>query len=238
LGGSPIDGYAITAQNGTLTVTPATLTYLANAASRVAGNLSPAFGGTVTGFVNTDTQASATIGTLSFTSTATADSPAGSYAINGSGLTASNYVFVQATANASALTITPFTQPQITGSTPVLTAFTAAIQPPLLNPANTPLGVLPLNLISLPVVPPPPPAPAAPPVQSPLADNNVEEPTSSDQTTTQVADSLNGPPAGSGPGTHGGVVVIPKFLVSANPPVPPPTDITALSSFGNSSLWQ
>jgi hypothetical protein len=32
--------------------------------------------------------------------------------------------------------------------------------------------------------------------------------------------------------------VIPKFLVSANPPVPPPSDITALSSFGNSSLWQ
>jgi len=28
------------------------------------------------------------------------------------------------------------------------------------------------------------------------------------------------------------------MLVSANPPVPPPTDITALSSFGNSSLWQ
>ena len=31
---------------------------------------------------------------------------------------------------------------------------------------------------------------------------------------------------------------IPRFLVNARPPVPPPTDITALSSFGNSSLWQ
>ena len=82
--------------------------------------------------------------------------------------------------------------PLITGATPVLTGFTVAIQPPLLNPANTPLGILPLNLIALPVVPPPPPPPASPPVQSPLADNNAEQPTSSDQTTTQVADSLDG----------------------------------------------
>ena len=235
---TPLDGYAIATQNGTLTISPATLTYAANAASRAAGNLSPAFSGTVTGFVNSDTQASSTIGTLSFVSTATADSTAGSYAINGSGLTATNYVFVQAAGNATALTIGGSSQSQINGSTPVLTGFTAGLQPPLLNPANTPLGVLPFNLIALPVVPPPPPPPVAPPppVPSPLADNNNEQPTSSDQTTTQVADSLNG--NGPPPGSHGGGVVIPTMLVNARPPVPPPTDITALSSFGNSSLWQ
>jgi MBG domain (YGX type) len=44
-----------------------------------------------------------------FTSTATSLSNVGSYAINGSGLTANNgnYVFVQAAGNATALTITP-----------------------------------------------------------------------------------------------------------------------------------
>ena len=167
----PGDGYAVVVQNGTLTITPATLTYVANAASRSAGDLSPAFSGTVTGFVNSDTQASSTTGTLSFTSTATPASAAGSYAINGSGLTATDYVFVQAAGNASALTITGSSQSQVNGSTPVLTGFIAGLQPPLLNPANTPLGALPFNLIALPVV-------------------------------------------------------------------PPPTDITALSSFGNSSLWQ
>ena len=115
----------------------------------------------------------------------------------GSGLSATNYVFVQAPGNATALTIT--TSSPITGATTVLTGFTTAIQPPLLNPANTPLGTLPLNPISLPAVPPPPPPPPAPPVQSPLADNSAEQPNSSDQTTNQVADSLNGPPSGSAP---------------------------------------
>jgi hypothetical protein len=32
--------------------------------------------------------------------------------------------------------------------------------------------------------------------------------------------------------------MIPKMLAAARPPAPPPTDVSALSSFGNSSLWQ
>jgi len=96
---------------------------------------------------------------------------------------------------------------------------------------------LPLNVISMPVVPlPPPPLSPAPPVQSPLADNNAEQPTSADQTTTQVADSLDGSKT-PGTGRRGGIV-IPKMLVNATSPAPPPTDISALPSFGNSSLWQ
>ena len=65
----------------------------------------------MTGFVGTDTQANATTGTLTFTSPATSASNVGSYAINGSGLTANNgnYTFVQAAGNATALTITAAT---------------------------------------------------------------------------------------------------------------------------------
>src|SRR6185312_14697159 len=90
-----------------LTINPATLTYTANAASRTFGAANPAFSGTITGFLNSDTQANATTGTLTFTSPATTSSNVGSYAINGSGLTANNgnYTFVQAASNATALTI-------------------------------------------------------------------------------------------------------------------------------------
>jgi filamentous hemagglutinin family protein len=90
-----------------LTINPVTLTYTANAASRTYGATDPAFSGTVSGFVLSQTQAIATTGTLGFTTTATANSGVGSYAINGGGLTANNgnYVFTQAAANATRLTI-------------------------------------------------------------------------------------------------------------------------------------
>jgi hypothetical protein len=90
---------------GTLPV----LTYTANPASRVAGTANPTFTGTVTGFIGTDTLANSTTGTLTFTSPATTGSGPGSYAINGSGLTANNgkYAFVQAPTNSTALTVTP-----------------------------------------------------------------------------------------------------------------------------------
>ena len=84
-----------------------TLTYSANTASRVYGDANPSFSGTVTGFVGGDNQGNATAGTLTFTTSATTTSAVGSYAINGSGLTANNdnYTFVQATGNATAFTI-------------------------------------------------------------------------------------------------------------------------------------
>src|SRR5207302_2021412 len=93
------------------TVSPAMLTYTATAASRAFGVNNPTFTGTVTGFVNGEIQATATTGTLTFTSPATATSNVGSYAINGSGLTANNgnYTFVQAAGNATALSVTPAT---------------------------------------------------------------------------------------------------------------------------------
>jgi filamentous hemagglutinin family protein len=225
-----------------LTISPATLTYVANAASRPYDSVNPVFSGTVSGFVNGDTQASATSGTLIFTSSATETSPAGSYAIDGSGLTASNYVFAQAPSNASALTITPALD---TSATTVLTSFITSIQAPVLTPLSSSLAINQIaNLITLPVVPPPPPPPPPsplPPVQSLLSDQS-DTPNSSDQTTNEVASSLDGGSTSSGNsgsgGTGGDTVVIPNMLVNGHPPPPPPTDISALSSFGNSSLWQ
>jgi filamentous hemagglutinin family protein len=241
-----------------LTINPATLLYVANTATRAVGDPNPAFSGSVNGFVNGDIRASATSGALVFATPATATSPAGSYAINGSGLLAANYVFAQASGNATALTINPdvaptppsvlpATTPQLPDTTsPVLTGFTAAIQPPPLNgPLNTILGNSQTAMDAPPPSPPPPSPPSPPPPPlggSPLAANNttddgqpVEAPHLSDQVTNEVADSLDGglPPTG-----EGGGLVIPKMLVKAPPPPPPPIDVTALPSFGNSSLWQ
>jgi hypothetical protein len=94
-------------------ITPATLTYVADPATRFYGTANPAFTGTVTGFVNGEDLGGATTGTLTFTSPATPASLPGSYAINGGGLTANfgNYVFFQAAGNTIALTITVNTSP-------------------------------------------------------------------------------------------------------------------------------
>jgi glucuronoarabinoxylan endo-1,4-beta-xylanase len=87
-------------------VNPAQLTYLADGTNLTYGSTIPVMSGAVSGFVGSDTQGSATTGTLAFTTPANATSSIGSYAVNGSGLTASNYSFSQAAGNATALTIT------------------------------------------------------------------------------------------------------------------------------------
>jgi filamentous hemagglutinin family protein len=238
------DGYALAVAPGTLTVTPATLFYNANSASRLFGVPNPVFSGTVTGFVNGDTLTSATTGTPIFTSPATSQSPAGSYAIAGSGLSAANYTFIQAPGNATALTISGL------ANTPLLLqSFTNSIEPPPpSDPANTPLGATQLSLIALPVAPPPPLPPPLPPGPPPvlsfltgLSDAAI----SSDQTTTAMAASLDSGSSGdnsggsTSSGDSSGGVVIPNMLVNeASPAAPPPADASALSSFGNSSLWQ
>lgn len=99
-------GYVLTVTNGALAVNPATLTYVADPATRTQGQPNPAFSGTVTGLRNEDSLGGATTGTLTFTSPATTASEPGSYAINGGGLSATNYVFTQAEGNSSALAIT------------------------------------------------------------------------------------------------------------------------------------
>jgi len=103
--------YTISFTGANFALTPATPTYIANSTNRTYGSDSPALSGKVTGFVNGDTLASATSGTLSFTTSATQASNVGTYAVTGSGLSANNgnYVFVQAQGNATALTINPAT---------------------------------------------------------------------------------------------------------------------------------
>ncbi|MFD1631491.1 MBG domain-containing protein [Pseudopedobacter beijingensis] len=87
-------------------IIPAILSYVATATSKVYGDANPVLTGTVNGFVMGDNQANATTGTLNFGTTATNASSIDSYAINGSGLTATNYILEQAAGNATALTIT------------------------------------------------------------------------------------------------------------------------------------
>jgi hypothetical protein len=108
LGAAGNSNYTVTVGNGTFTITPAVLTYTSNSANRIYGAVNPTLSGTVTGFKSGDTLASATTGTLVFTSDAPVTSNVGSYSINGGGLTAShgNYTFVQANGNAQTLTIT------------------------------------------------------------------------------------------------------------------------------------
>jgi hypothetical protein len=100
-------GYLLKIANGTLAITPATLTYTADPQRRLVGAPNGALGGNVSGFRNGDTMATATTGIQAFQTPAGIDSPIGVYGIFGTGLNANNYVFAQANGNAQALVITP-----------------------------------------------------------------------------------------------------------------------------------
>ncbi len=117
------------------TINPALLTliYTANAAELLFGQPFPSFSGStsVSGLVNGDTMQAVLAGTGNWATPATSFSPAGRYAINGSGLTASsNYVLtaIQATENATALTINASDQ-AITAFQPGLTTGQPGTQP-------------------------------------------------------------------------------------------------------------
>jgi filamentous hemagglutinin family protein len=99
-------GYVLNVTNAALAITPAPLTFVADPATRTQGQPNPAFTGSVTGLRNEDSLGGATTGTLTWTSPAGTGSAPGSYAINGGGLSATNYVFTQAEGNASALVVT------------------------------------------------------------------------------------------------------------------------------------
>ncbi|MGH7489101.1 MAG: MBG domain-containing protein, partial [bacterium] len=70
-----LGNYSVTSTNGTLTINPAPLTVAGANASRLYGDASPAFTGTVTGIKNADNI------TATFASTATAASAVGTYPI-------------------------------------------------------------------------------------------------------------------------------------------------------------
>ena len=130
-GNYTVNGTAATSAD----ITPATLTETAIPVSVAAGQV-PNLSGSLSGFVPGDTRANATDGTLVWLTNAPVPAAPGSYAIDGSGLTAENYVLVQSPINAAALTI----------AAPDATAVTASVYGVVgtyLAPADiaTPYGV-------------------------------------------------------------------------------------------------
>jgi hypothetical protein len=118
LGGTAAGNYTLTQPTGlSANITPATLTYIATPEIVTTGRTPSGLTGTVSGFVTGDTLANSTSGTLAWTTNATASSPTGDYAIDGSGLTAQNYVFVQDPNNINALgVVSPIVSlPQVAG---------------------------------------------------------------------------------------------------------------------------
>jgi len=99
------DNYALRFVPGVLTVDPAVLSYVATPMVQLQNTPAQPLSGSLTGFAYGDTLANATTGTLSFSTATTPRSPAGRYAIQGGGLSAANYRFVQADSNETALTV-------------------------------------------------------------------------------------------------------------------------------------
>ena len=96
---------SLTASRNIGTITPATLTYNADPLVRPLGLPTPGLTGTVSGFKGADNLSTATSGSLAWLTPATVESPPGAYAVTGTGLSARNYVFTQASGNASALVV-------------------------------------------------------------------------------------------------------------------------------------
>src|SRR6185369_15615636 len=102
-GTGTLTNYAVTINNGTLTITPAALVVTANNAARLYGDPNPPFSGTIAGIKNGDNI------TAIYTTPATPASPIGTYPIiptltdNGTGALA-NYIV---TANNGSLTVSP-----------------------------------------------------------------------------------------------------------------------------------
>jgi len=88
-----------------VTIAQAPLLYTAASETLPTGQAQIPISGIVTGFVAGDNLSNATTGNLVWVTNATSSSPAGHYFIDGSGLTALNYAFSQASGNATALTM-------------------------------------------------------------------------------------------------------------------------------------
>jgi hypothetical protein len=116
------------------TISPATLTYVANPSSISKGQTPAGLTGTVTGLVAGQTLAEATTGTLTWITPATAMSPTGSYAIDGGGLSASNYVFEEAPGNLTAFTVKASGAPPASSLPPEASRAIASLQQQLGEP--------------------------------------------------------------------------------------------------------
>mgnify|MGYP001085964834 CR=1 FL=1 len=113
--------YTITFEDGTLSVTKAPLTIMAQNASKIVDTPNPSFGVNFSGFVNGEDE-NALDGTLTITTTAELNSPVGTYPIVPSGLSGDNYeiTFVNGTLTIDpALAITWASPSAITYGTPL-----------------------------------------------------------------------------------------------------------------------
>ena len=124
LGTLSATNYAFSFTNGILTVNPAALTVSANSTNRPYGATNPMFAVSYAGFVNGDT-AGVLSGSLSLTTSATTNSPVGTYAITNlpGMLSATNYAISYTngtlTVTPAALTITASNRSKIFGQTVV-----------------------------------------------------------------------------------------------------------------------
>ncbi len=88
--GNSGNNYRVNTNSAMGSINPANLSITANNATKVAGNVNPAFSSTITGFVSGETDA-VLIGTLDYNTLADTNSPAGNYEITPFGVSAGNY---------------------------------------------------------------------------------------------------------------------------------------------------
>jgi HSP20 family molecular chaperone IbpA len=130
LSGAKLGDYAVTYNQGTLTVGKATLAVTADDKSRVYGDADPAYTATITGFKNGETLATSGVtGNAALDGVDAATSPVGAYAITATQgtLAAANYTFVYQggtlTVTKAHLTVTANNASKVYGSAnPTLTA--------------------------------------------------------------------------------------------------------------------
>ncbi|MBT9504673.1 MAG: caspase family protein, partial [Burkholderiaceae bacterium] len=159
LSGADAGNYRAVAPALTAGITPASLQYVARPVSKAIGEVLPALNGSVTGFVGGETQQTATSGALSFSSEVDVQTPAGSYAVRGAGLSAQNYGFVQAPGNAAAFTVTGVS-PTATLNQGATVAASNVLTAPLITPSSAAAGLL--DLLQAPAAGSPAAAAAAP----------------------------------------------------------------------------
>jgi hypothetical protein len=140
---TPTDpAFTTAAASVTIEVLRAGLTVTASNAGKVFGAPLPAFGAGYAGFVNGDSPASLT-GTLALTTTATAASPVGQYAIVPSGLSSANYAinFVDGTLTitqaSTAVGLASSASSSVAGQSVTFTATVTAVAPGAGIPSGT-----------------------------------------------------------------------------------------------------
>jgi hypothetical protein len=135
LSGTDAGNYILLQPSGLFAdISRATLQYVADPTTGTFGQPPPPFTGSVSGFKGADSVAASTTGTLSFTSDAGDQSPPGSYAVVGGGLSATNYMFEQALTNQTAFTVVnsgagPFTAAKEGPTTATDIVLTSVIEP-------------------------------------------------------------------------------------------------------------